>query len=286
MIHHSSPFMSTIGCKPSNRQFAQALFFSYGKKNMAGPNRPEAIALERALQLFGVIVRDSGRTPLSSLSTGIGLPVSTAYRFVVTLLGHGLVQRARRGHYIGGPALSELSECAARAASIGETARPSLRMLSRRTHAAAHLGVLEGEMVTYVVKEDGGSGGIFTQEGAQLEAYCSAIGKVLLAELDAEEREAYLGSCPFVALTANTITDPDAIRSELARVREQGFAVDNGEVASDLFCVAAPIRGHSGAIEAAVSISVRSSRPLHARPPLTLLKCVQEIEAQLKRASI
>jgi IclR family transcriptional regulator, acetate operon repressor len=91
--------------------------------------------------------------------------------------------------------------------------------------------------------------------GMQLEAYCSGIGKVLLAHLPKAACEDYLAAGPFVALTSRTIVDPDLLRAELANVRHQGFAVDNHEVAEDLRCIAVPLRRPDGEVVAAVSVS-------------------------------
>jgi DNA-binding IclR family transcriptional regulator len=78
---------------------------------------------------------------------------------------------------------------------------------------------------------------------------------VLLAALPAREREAYVASGPFPALTARTITDPAALRAELEKVREQGYAVDDEEIAAGLHCIAVPVRAPDGRVLAAISAS-------------------------------
>ena len=81
-------------------------------------------------------------------------------------------------------------------------------------------------MVTYRIKTGQGAGNLFTRVGMQLEAYCSGIGKMLLAHLPEEQQRAYLAGGPFPALTAKTITQPEALAQELERIRAQGFALD------------------------------------------------------------
>jgi hypothetical protein len=94
----------------------------------------------------------------------------------------------------------------------------------------------------------------------QLEAYCSGIGKVLLANLPDAERAAYLATGPFVALTARTICDAGELGRVLETVRAQGFATDLGEVVEDLACVAVPLRRPGGEAIAAISITRLTAR--------------------------
>jgi len=94
--------------------------------------------------------------------------------------------------------------------------------------------------VTYVVREGGTD--LFTVEQMQLEAYCSAIGKILLAALPDAGLAAHRDQGPFVALTPNTITHPALLGQELLGVRDSWVAHDRHEVRSDLYCIAVPLR--------------------------------------------
>jgi DNA-binding IclR family transcriptional regulator len=116
-----------------------------------------------------------------------------------------------------------------------------------------HLGVIEDDMVTYVVKEHGGGPLLFTRSGTQLDAYCSAIGKMLLATLPARELDRYLSSGPLIPLTSHTITEPDKLRRTLQRVRVEDLAIDAEEAADNLRCIAVPVRDRRGIIVSAVS---------------------------------
>jgi IclR family transcriptional regulator, acetate operon repressor len=178
-------------------------------------------------------------------------------------------------------ALAELSNLHEILARIS---RPILRKLARESGQTAHLGVLTGDMVTYLVKEQGRAAPIFTREGMKLEAYCSGIGKVLLSDLVAERLEDYLSGEPFVALTHRTLTDPEKLRREFARVRKNNFAVDNREVADDLHCIAVPVRDSRGRVVAAVSLSKlfdNSKRRKIGDDINALRKCVETIERRV-----
>ena len=218
-----------------------------------------AAAIERALDLWTLIVRSQGQTPLSVLAAELSLPISTAHRIVMAFRRRGLITPASRGHYVGGLQLAALGALADPRATLIEAARPLLRRLARTMRTTVHMGMLEGDMVTYLVKEQGGGMRLFTQESMQLEAYCSAIGKVLLANAGGIDREAYLANGPFIALTEHTVTEPAALRDMLTEVRANDFAIDDREVVEDLHCIAVPMRDPTGEVIAAVSISEKYS---------------------------
>lgn len=165
--------------------------------------------------------------------------------------------------------------------------RPLLDSLAKRTGLTAHLGMLEDDMVTYLVKARGDAN-VLTQEGMQLEAYCSGIGKVLLAAMPERERERYLTSSPFVRLTANTIVDPEILRAALKTVRQTGHARDNGEIDPSVRCIAVPVR-LDGRVFAAISISQSGPNP-GGPGGEELLELLQQtarlIEASLQRRPI
>ena len=226
---------------------------------------PTFKSLEKALTLLGRIAHDRGLTSLKQLMADLELPRSTLYRLVGTLQEFGLVTRGSRGFYDVGLPLIEALSGITPAGHLAKLSRPSLQELADLCGATAHLGMLENDMVTYLVKVIGkgvDADAVFTRENAQLEAYCSGIGKVLLAALTETSCEQYLSAGPFVPLTDRTITDSDALRNCIASVRQDGFAQDDGEVADDLFCLAVPLRRSDGEVQAAISISFqRGTRP-------------------------
>ena len=243
----------------------------------------ESKAIDRLLRLLDSLVRDEAKTPLNVHAERLALPTSTAYRMVQMLRGHGLLAPAQRGHYVAGLALSALAGQSDPSAILAASARPVLRRLARDCRATAHLGILDGDMITYVVKEHGGGTPLFTREDGQLEAYCSAIGKVLLANLPRPERETYLAAGPFVALTERTVVDPKLIRNLLNKARRQDFAVDDREIADDLICYAVPLR-IGGRVMAAISLSM-TNPVLQLQPALDALRaCAARIVSRLDPA--
>jgi DNA-binding IclR family transcriptional regulator len=220
---------------------------------------PSLRSLEKALDLLGRIVESGESRSISDIARQMKMPHSTAYRIAATLERAGLVTRVRRGYYLPGLALMRLAGHDGISRILKAVGRPIVRKLATDTRCTAHLGIFENGMVTYLLKAGRAAQTIFTREGTQLEAYCTGLGKVLLAALPAAVREEYLKSGPFIQLTGNTLTDPRELRSALVLIGDRGYAQDNAEMDSGLLCLAVPVRLSDGDVIAALSISTRST---------------------------
>lgn len=187
------------------------------------------------------------------MARDLGIPVSTAHRQVHTLMEEGLLIRHRRGYYTPGPRLLRLIGGIGELQVMVNVSATILHRVAAQLDCIVQLGTLEADMVTYRIKVGDGAGDLFTRVGMQLEAYCTGIGKILLANLGEREIENYLAAGPFPALTATTITDPAALMDQLREIRMQDYALDDGEISTDLRCVAVPIRRQDGSVAAAIS---------------------------------
>lgn len=244
------------------------VFFLYFGKMSETPPR-DSCTLGRSLALYQRIVEDGARTPFARLSHELGLSTSTAHRLAAELLRQGMIARVGRGRYDIGLTAVKLAAGRTFNSQLARTARPLVQHLSHRTGLTGHLGVLEDGMVTYLVKSPGAAvdSARFTQEGMQLEAYCSAVGKVLLAGLDPTQLDEYLSEGDFVSATTRTVTEVDGLRRELAKVRARGMAIDDREIADDMMCVAVPVCDEWGDVLAALSVSMTWSEKSEARIP-------------------
>jgi DNA-binding IclR family transcriptional regulator len=233
--------------------------------------------------MLEAIIAEGGTRSVAAVARDLGIPVATAHRQVHSLVAEGYLARHVRGFHIAGPRLLSLLSRFDDKQIIANAAAPVLHQLAADVGCVVQLGTLETEMVTYRIKTGAGADGLFTRVGMQLEAYCSGIGKVLLAGLPDREREHYLTGGPFPALTPRTIIQPEALRAELARVREQGYAVDDEEAAEGLYCISVPIHAPDGSVPAAISLSkadVQAKEPV-LRAGLPMLRiAARAIEAQ------
>lgn len=245
---------------------------------------PGILALGKSLAMLEAVLADREGRSLAALAATIGLPRATAHRQVSTLVAEGYLRRLQNGRLVAGPRLLALVQLVDHRQVLVAAAAPVLHRLAAELHCVAQLGTLENEMVTYRVKTGQAAGDIFTRVGLQLEAYCTGIGKVLLANLPEGEREAYLATGPFPPLTPNTITRPDALRAELAKVAIEGFARDNEEIAEGLECLAVPLRMADGAVAAAISVSASrtaGNSRLGEREAAALRAAAEEIERMI-----
>jgi IclR family KDG regulon transcriptional repressor len=198
---------------------------------------------------------------VSELGRRLGLGKSTVHRLLTTLVAEGLVEQDRRtGGYRLGIVMFELGEAVRVHLDLHAAAGPVLAQLREQTGESAQVGVLDGVEVVYVDRlESAHSLRLFTETGRRVPAHCTSSGKVLLAHLPEPDRETCL-SRPLPRLTPHTLTDPAALRAELARVRERGWAEAVNERELGVASLAAPIRDRHGEVVAAVSIGAPVAR--------------------------
>lgn len=237
----------------------------------------------KAYELFGLIIEDDGEFDVAVLSRVLGLPQSTVYRHLKTLTSNGMLVRTSKGKLNPGPSLLKKLSSFDANEILAEVSLPHLQDLRSALGVVVHFGVLEDDMVTYLVKIGNQDTSLFTREGEQLEAYCSGIGKVLLAHMSSVEQQTYLSSGPFPRLTSTTITDPDQLATELRKIRIQAFAVDRGEIRSDIFCLAVPVFAGRSEVIGAISIS-QLSETLITEHQAHFLTALRETAARISIA--
>ncbi len=156
----------------------------------------------------------------SELSRRANLPEASGYRLIQTLEEIGAIVRGPRGRYRPGLLLLSLSHNVTIAEHLRDAGHAPMTELAGAMGLTLHLGVLEHGMVNYVAKVSApGAFPVHTRVGAQLEAYCSGLGKVLLAALPDQEVDSFVLDGELIALTPYTITTKAALRAELKKVR-------------------------------------------------------------------
>jgi IclR family acetate operon transcriptional repressor len=225
-------------------------------------------SLVRALTLLNRIAEspDEGAT-LSDLAQQVGLPASTAHRLLLTLEQERYVRFSadRRLWTVGVQAF--VSGCAfIKTRSLVGLARPRLRHLMEEGGETVNLAIEDkGEAVYLAQVECRQMMRVFARPGARVLMHCSAVGKAILSAASDKAISKILHQHGMPRLTAKTITTPTSLRAELARIRAQGYAVDDEEHAVGLRCIAAPIRDETGDVVAAVSVSGPMARIDEAR---------------------
>ena len=242
-------------------------------------------SVERAIDVLEMLADAGGPVGLSALSASTGLPLPTIHRLVRTLAGRGYVRQERSREYALGPRLVRLGDTASRL--VGTWARPLLAGLVDDLGESANLALLEGSQIVYVAQAHGRHGmRMFTEVGRRVSPHCTAVGKALLARMDDAQVADVLSRTDLVAHTAHTITNPAAFLRELRRVRERGYAIDEGELELGVRCVAVALDG--GPTRAALSVSgptTRMTDELVGRAAPHLLAAAGELVAELAAAN-
>lgn len=210
----------------------------------------------RAITILELLADSDGELGVTELGRRLGVHKATASRLVATLADHGLVERNPvTDKYRLGFGLIHLAGSAASGMGLLREARPVLEDLAERTLETVNLAVLDGDAVLNVDQiTSPRTVASRSWVGRRTPYHCTANGKVLLAYLDEGARERLL-SMPLAAFTPNAITDPDALRTQLAEVRARGFARTVEELEEGLNAVAAPVRRADGEVIAAVSVA-------------------------------
>jgi IclR family acetate operon transcriptional repressor len=233
------------------------------RDRQASPNGQYRIrSIDRALTILDAFDSLRPRMSLTDLCQATQLPPSTAYRIAANLVHRGyLSQDSGRGDYWPGLALIRLAGVALGQLDVREKAAPALKQLRDDSKETVHLAALDGRRVIYLEKLEGlhAVGLMSSRVGRTAPAHCTALGKALLAFGDGAAEEDVL-SRKLERFTPRTIVDGALLRGHLAKVREQGYAIDVGEHETDVCCVAAPVRDHSGKTIAAISVAGPAQR--------------------------
>lgn len=237
-------------------------------------------SIDRMDEIISYLAERPKGEKLTVISKDLMLNKSTAFGIISTLETlHYLEQDQETGKYYLGLKLFELGQAAYSRLDLVTTARPHIRRLSERYEETVHMGVLSECEVVYLDKvESPRSIRVSTQIGGRQPVYCTALGKLLIAHQPENIIEDVIAATDFVQYTSTTITDEIAFRSELGKIKKQGYAVDDEESELGLFCVAAPIFNGEKKGIAAISIAGTVAR-VKDEGGEELIKAVKETAA-------
>ncbi len=218
-------------------------------------------SLDRAMEVFEYLSEAQGKT-LTTLSEEMRQSPATVYRILVTLEGRGLVEfdHDEQVWHIG-PRAFVIGSRFLRRTSLVDRARPVMRKLMEATGETANLGVeKEGSVLFLSQVETHASIRAFFPPGTLSPMHASGIGKALLAHMDEDRLDRLLATVELQAFTDRSITDPEALKEDLAVIRAQGFSVDDEEKNSGMRCIAAPVFDINREAVAGISVSGPTSR--------------------------
>ena len=217
----------------------------------------------RFLHLFSEAPRGLTAKQVASLSR---LPVSTVHRFLANLVTAGFLNRDGEGTHSLGIACFSIGQAAVGQLDIRRLSLPYLRELNQQTRETIHLTVRHGLSAVYVEKLDSPEPlRIHSRIGAAVPLYCTAVGKVMLAYMPEDEQQRILPDLNLQRQTSNSVGNLQELKTELYRVRKNGYACDLEENERHIRCVAAPIWDHTGSVQSSLSITAPTVRMPVAR---------------------
>ena len=212
-------------------------------------------AIAKACTLLDLLTEAKRPLSLGELTQSSGWAKSTVYGLLSSMRSCGLVEQdAQSGRYTLGVRLFEYGSAVSYTRNIIALSREPMERLVKATGESASLSMLDrGEALVLAHAEADSSFHIVSETGAHLPAFCTAQGKVLLSALsDAGARRIF--ETQFQQFTPHSVSNADALLTELKTVRETGCAIENGEFKIGVRGVAAPIKDHTGAVRYALGL--------------------------------
>jgi IclR family pca regulon transcriptional regulator len=258
------------------------------------PDKPEyrVEALAKGLRILSLFDEQRPSWRVTDLAAVAGLPMPTVYRVVMTLTAEGYLDHLPNGDYRPGVKTLTLGTAALRSLDLVGIATPRLQRLGEATGETVNLAVLNGDRVLYLVRlrnSDLVTANI--QVGSTLPAVTTSIGKLLLANLDPADLDERITEESFASQHGpNAKVSLEELRDELVNIREQGWAMQDEELAYGLRSVAGPIVGVDGRVVAGVNLAVQArdwstQRIVRELRPVVLEAC-EEISALLTVGSV
>lgn len=219
-------------------------------------NSKRVQSIDRAVMILKCFSEKNRELKLTDISDELGLNKSTVHGIITTLKYHGLIdQNEENQKYKLGLYLLELGDIVTRSMDIRKIASPIINDICSKIEETVHLGTLDNMDVVYIDKQESNqSMRIFTTIGARNPAYCTGIGKAMLAYVDSEILMKQLPE-KLEKYTAYTITEKTEILKELESIRKNGYAMDNEERIEGLTCIASSVFDHTGSAKYAISVS-------------------------------
>lgn len=216
----------------------------------------------KALQVLEEVAAFGRPVRFSEVLAASEFPKPTLYRLIQTLSSQGMLDHdPDTNAYSPGIRLVRLAHSAWRQSSLAQVARPHLESLSALTGETIHLAKLDSGQVLYLDKFNADQPvEMYSDAGKVGPAYCTGVGKAMLAFLPDEEADSLIGQQSFHKFTKHTLTSAKALREELTEIRSHGYGFDREEHEPTIICVSVPILSQNGRVIGAVSVTSTTLR--------------------------
>ncbi|HEY1950131.1 MAG TPA: IclR family transcriptional regulator [Bryobacteraceae bacterium] len=232
------------------------------QKTLSPKQTPSIQSLDRGLTILEVVARSTGPVSLGELTKVLDIDRSSVFRLAGTLKRRGfLTYPAGRKDYILGPSLWRLAHKYDWGNMLIKVSHEQLKVLASKTKETAQLAVREGNSSFFI--DCAAADQVISISGRIGEStplYCTAHGKALIADLDAEELEVILSKAAFQSYTKRSVVSVKLLAKICSETKMRGYAIDDEEYIEGVRCVAAPVRAEDGQILGAIGISAPLTR--------------------------
>ncbi|WP_061240793.1 IclR family transcriptional regulator [Ectopseudomonas composti] len=245
-------------------------------------------SLARGLAVINAFQERKRHLTIAQISHRTEIPRAAVRRCLYSLMKLGYVTTDGRTYSLL-PKVLTLGHAYLSSTPLAVSAQPFLDRLSEQLHEACNLATLEGEQVLYIARSAIPQRliSVDLSVGSRLPAYCTSMGRILLAALDDDQLQDYLAHAELQAKTSRTLHTPDALWECLQRVRQQGWCIVDQELEQGLRSLAVPVYDSAGHVLAAMNISTHASRvptaELEKRFLPLMLSASRELSGQLFR---
>lgn len=214
-------------------------------------------SVERVFELLELITDAGGEVTLSELASSTELPLPTIHRLLRTLVPLGYIRQLPNRRYALGPRLIRLGEGAGR--QLGAMTRSQLGSLVQKLGETSNMAVLDSDMIVYVAQVPSPHAmRMFTEVGRRAHMHATGVGKAILAQLDDAAVRGIVGRAGMPTPTDMSIGNVEDLLADLARIRQRGYSIDDGEQELGVRCYAVAIP--NAPTPAAISVSGPVSR--------------------------
>lgn len=240
----------------------------------AGEEPGSGSSAERSLRLLALLADEGRPLTLAELAVGLSLPKGTVHRICTQLLTGGYLARdVHERSFSVGPALRKLAFDTLNHGMVRGLRHEVLSELVEQVGETCNFTTLDGVQVLYLDRVEAQWPLRLTLDvGSHVPLHCTASGKLFLASMPRPERDALIEQLTLTGMTANTLTDRDALRADCEAIASVGYACDREEFITGLIAVAVPVFDQAGQVRAAVAAHAPTAR-------MTLDRAVQRVDA-------
>ncbi|WP_312570485.1 IclR family transcriptional regulator [Stutzerimonas balearica] len=272
---------------PSNPPLARPIIASPARRIEAFTGDPDFMtSLARGLAVIHAFQERKRQLTIAQISHRTEIPRAAVRRCLLTLMKLGYVATDGRTWSLL-PKVLTLGHAYLSSTPLAVTAQPILDRLSDQLHEACSMATLEGDEVLYLARSATPQRliSVDLSVGSRLPAYCTSMGRVLLAGLSDAALEDYLARADLQIKTSRTLHTPEALRENIAEIRRQGWVIVDQELETGLRSLAVPLHDSAGQVLAALNVGTHVSRvsrkELETRFLPVLLQASEELSTRL-----